>query len=340
MVVQLLRKTKIRLHLSNAFLAATTLLFLGSCDNIESTTHPVCANPQSRTVEIQGGAFSFGAVPVHLEEGPAVTIRVGAFDIDRTEVTNDQFARFVAATNYVTLAERKPDPRLYPNIAPSKLKPSSIVFVGVKNAGDVRANGGWRVVEGANWRHPLGPNSSIAGKGAYPVVQIGWADADAYAKWAGRELPTEAEWEFAARGGLEGKKYVWGDEHPTKQQPRANHWQGIFPFVDEGSDGYKAQTAPVACYPANGYGLYDMAGNVWEWTADWYAPNPDSAVGPAEAEAFDPSDATVRKHVIKGGSFLCADNFCYRYRPSARQAGPPDTGTSHLGFRTIKRHAN
>ena len=270
-------------------------------------------------VALKGGTFTLGAQAEHEEEGPARKVTVGPFSIDRTEVTNAQFAAFVKATGYVTLAERQPDPALYPGVPADKLKPSSLVFVGADALNDGNPARWWRVVDGASWKHPEGPGSDLTGRERHPVVQVAWDDALAYARWKGRDLPTEAEWEFAARAGLDGARYEWGDERPTPAKPRANSWQGVFPAVDTGDDGYKARTAPVGCYPASAYGLYDMTGNVWEWTKDWF-PGPD------------------RAHLIKGGSFLCADNFCYRFRPSARQPGPPDTGSSHVGFRTVKRN--
>jgi formylglycine-generating enzyme required for sulfatase activity len=292
-------------------------------------------------VLVRGGRFLQGAAPARAEEGPPRTTQVGAFWIDRTEVTNADFARFVSATGYVTLAERPLDPASYPGLSGEQLKPSAIVFVGAKNPNDGPGRW-WRVIQGADWRHPQGPGSSIAGKDAEPVVQIAYDDALAYARWLGRDLPTEAEWEYAARGGLEGQPYTWGDKRFDPAKPQANIWEGPFPAVDSGADGYKARTAPVGCFAPNGYGLYDMAGNVWEWTRDWYKPglNPSQAVdpvGPTEREAFRPGDGAEHRHVIKGGSFLCADNFCFRYRPPAREAGPTDTGSDHVGFRTILR---
>ncbi|HYD44545.1 MAG TPA: formylglycine-generating enzyme family protein [Phenylobacterium sp.] len=292
-------------------------------------------------VRIEGGEFLQGAAGTHAEEGPPRRTRVGAFWIDRTEVTNDDFARFVAATGYVTEAERPLDPAAYPGLSGDQLKPSAIVFVGADDPG-AGPGAWWRVVQGADWRHPQGPGSSIEGKGALPVVQIGWEDALAYARWLGRDLPTEAEWEYAARGGLDSARYTWGDQPLDPQKPQANVWQGVFPVTDTGGDGYKATVAPVGCFAANGYGLHDMAGNVWEWTKDWYAPGLQPSemvdpVGPTERAAYDPGDPAERKHVIKGGSFLCADNFCFRYRPPARQAGPSDTGSDHVGFRTVLR---
>lgn len=282
----------------------------------------VCPEPApAGEVALKGGTFTLGARPEHAEEGPPRRVTVAPFAIDRTEVTNTQFAAFVTATGYITQAERAPDPALYPGVPAGKLKPSSLVFVGARGLGSGDPAGWWRVVDGADWRHPEGPGSDIARRMRHPVVQVSYEDAVAYARWAGRDLPAEAEWEFAARAGLDDARYEWGDETPKAgQPPRGNSWQGVFPAVDTGDDGYKARTAPVACYPASAYGLFDMSGNVWEWTKDLYA---------------EPGQAPT--HLIKGGSFLCADNFCYRYRPAARQGGPPDTGSSHVGFRTVKR---
>ena len=293
-------------------------------------------------VLVKGGEYAQGAAPQRAEEGPPRRTTVGAFWIDATEVTNDAFARFVQATGYVTLAERPLDAKAYPGLKGDQLKPSAIVFVGAKDPTSSDPSQWWRVVQGADWRHPQGPASSIAGKGGLPVVQVAYPDALAYAKWLGRDLPTEAEWEYAARGGLKDAQYAWGDQPLDMQKPQANVWQGPFPSVDTGADGYKARSAPVGCFPANGYGLFDMAGNVWEWTKDWYRPNLDprpaaNPAGPSEMEALDPGDPVERRHVIKGGSFLCADNFCFRYRPPAREAGPTDTGSDHVGFRTILR---
>ena len=284
-----------------------------------------CPGPApSGEVALKGGTFVLGALPEHDDEGPPRTVTVGPFSIDRTEVTNAQFAAFVRATGYVTLAERRPDPALYPGVPASQLKPSSLVFVGAAGLGSGDPSLWWRVVDGASWKHPEGPGSDLAGREHHPVVQVAFEDAMAYARWRGRDLPTEAEWEFAARAGQDGKRYEWGDERPDPKAPRANPWQGVFPAVDTADDGYKARTAPVGCYPPSAYGLSDMTGNVWEWTSDWL---PDGR----------PEGDPARSRMVKGGSFLCADNFCLRYRPSARQPGPPDTGTSHVGFRTVKR---
>lgn len=299
------------------------LVALGACGNgVEQAGQRSCSSGElPGEVQIAGGRFLMGAEPMHAEEGPPQTVEVAAFSIDRTEVTNRQFAEFVDATGYVTQAERAPDPALYPGVPASQLRPSSLVFFAPRSPADAASI--WRVVEGANWRAPEGPGSSIQERMDHPVVQVGYEDALAYARWRGRDLPTEAEWEYAARGGIDGARFVWGDERETPQ--RANYWQGVFPVIDNGEDGYRARTAPVGCYPPNDYDLHDMAGNVWEWTKAVYPDGPQQGPG--------------AQHTIKGGSFLCADNFCYRFRPPARQPGPPDTGASHIGFRTVARNA-
>jgi formylglycine-generating enzyme len=292
-------------------------------------------------VWIAGGSFLMGSDTHYAEERPAHPVAVGGFWIDRHPVTNAQFARFVEATGYVTQAERPLRPDQHPELPDALRVAGSAVFVMPARDGAGRDPPvWWRYVPGADWRHPAGPGSSIRRADNYPAVHIAFADALAYARWAGRDLPTEAEWEFAARGGLDGKDYVWGDELTPGRKWMANTWQGTFPFENTGADGFIG-TAPVGCYPANGYGLYDMAGNVWEWTLDWYRP------GHVPKQSVDPrgpaSPATLPMHgpahVIKGGSFLCAPDFCARYRPSARQPAEADLGSSHIGFRTVLRSA-
>lgn len=332
--------------------AALTLAGCGTQTTPLAATPRACltdlAEPQAAPstagmVLIRGGAFEMGARPMKPEEGPPRTTTVGDFWIDRTEVTNAQFAKFVAATGYVTLAEKPLDPTAYPGLPEEALKPSAIVFFGADQPGS-DPGAWWRVVAGADWRHPEGPGSSIKGREAWPVVQIAWQDAMAYARWLGRDLPTEAEWEYAAQGGKPASRYVWGETPLDAAKPQANVWQGVFPALDTGDDGYRRQAAPVGCFPPNGYGLHDMAGNVWEWAADWYRPNlapasDDNPAGPPEALSIDPREPGARKHVIKGGSYLCSPDFCYRYRPAAREAGPTDTGENHIGFRTVLRVA-
>jgi len=335
-----------------ASLAALALAACGARPPMAPPERTACLTPlpparhapaTTGMVLVPGGAFEMGARAMRPEEGPPRATRVGSFWIDRTEVTNADFARFVKATGYVTLAERPLDPKAYPQLSGDQLKPSGIVFAGSDRAAGPDPSQWWRVVPGADWRHPQGPGSSIAGKAALPVVQVAWDDAMAYARWLGRDLPTEAEWEFAAQGGRRrATRFVWGEAPLDPAHPQANVWQGVFPVLDSGADGYKAKAAPVGCYPPNGYGLYDMAGNVWEWAKDWYRPNLDAAraanpEGPSETLAFDPGDPGVRKHVIKGGSFLCSPDYCYRYRPAAREPGPSDTGENHIGFRTVLR---
>ncbi|MBO9544768.1 formylglycine-generating enzyme family protein [Caulobacter sp.] len=303
------------------------------------------ADPAHRTagmVRLAGGDFLMGAAPLRPEEGPPQAVKVAPFWIDRTEVTNAAFARFVEATGYRTVAERPLDPARYAQLTAAQRRPASLVFVGAKAARSDDPSQWWQVVPGADWRHPAGPGSNIRGKDAWPVVHIAWADAMAYARWLGRDLPTEAEWEYAARGGLVGKRYAWGDQPQDEAHPKANTWQGPFPAEDLGTDGYKASPAPVGCYPPNGFGLVDMAGNVWEWTKDWFRPGLEAPEvvetgGPPQARALDPDEPNTPKHVVKGGSFLCTDDFCFRYRPAARTPGPPDTGASHVGFRTVLR---
>lgn len=273
-------------------------------------------------VRIRGGRFMMGSDKHHPEERPARVASVGDFFIDRTEVTNEQFADFVKATGYVTLVERPVDPEKYKGAPPDLLKPGSIVFRQPSTvAGMANPTQWWSYTPGATWREPEGPGSSIAGRMSHPVVHVTHADALAYARWKGNDLPTEAEWEFAARGGLDSKEFTWGDEKTPSGKWQANTWQGIFPLSNQIADGYEG-TAPVGCYEPNGFGLSDMAGNVWEITADDYR---------------DQRGPQRDMKVAKGGSYLCADNFCYRYRPSGRQPVSTDVGASHIGFRTIRR---
>lgn len=334
-----------QLRASLAFVALLALTGCGERTPKACLANLPVADPAHRTagmVKLEGGDFLMGAASARPEEGPAQVVKVAPFWIDRTEVTNAAFARFVEATGYRTVAERPLDPARYAQLTAAQRAPASLVFVGAKIARSDDPSQWWRVIPGADWRHPEGPGSSIRGKEAWPVVQIAWEDAMAYARWLGRDLPTEAEWEYAARGGLVGKRYVWGDQPQDTTHPRANTWQGAFPAQDLGSDGFKAKAAPVGCFPPNGYGLVDMAGNAWEWTRDWFRPglDPVSVIetgGPPEIRALDPDDPSAPKHVIKGGSFLCTDDFCFRYRPAARTPGPADSGASHIGFRTVYR---
>ena len=306
-------------------------------------------------VKVPAGEFTMGAVPgdphARRDEFPAHRVRIGGFWMQQTEVTNDQFARFVEATGYKTVAERPVDweqlkqqvPPGTPKPPPEMLAPGALVFTPPPPGRDAGWHQWWSWTPNADWRHPLGPGSSIEGKGQHPAVQIAWEDARAYAAWAGGRLPTEAEWEWAARGGLDAKPFTWGGEPIDAGEAKANTWQGAFPRENIGRDGHLG-TAPVAAYAPNGYGLHDMAGNVWEWTADLYRPDTYAAraadgvaVNPAgPATSFDPDEPTVPKYVTRGGSFLCHDSYCASYRPSARMKSSPDTGLNHTGFRLAR----
>lgn len=306
-------------------------------------------------VWIPGGEFSMGAndppdmdkVGMQATEDarPIHRVYVNGFFMDKTDVTNAEFVRFVKATGYVTLAERKPRAEDFPGAPPENLVAGSVVFSPPDHPVPLDNHfQWWSYVRGANWRHPLGPGSDIKGKGDYPVVHIAYADAEAYAKWAGKRLPTEAEWEFAARGGLAGKPFVWGDSFRPNGKWMANTHQGHFPDRDTGEDGYTG-IAPVAQFPPNPFGLYDMAGNVWQWTGDWYRPgyyaelarSGSVARNPQGPESsFDPSEPGQAKKVQRGGSFLCTDQYCSRYIVGTRGKGEVSTGTNHVGFRCVK----
>ncbi len=286
------------------------------------------------------------------EEAPVHCVAVDGFWMDACAVTNAEFRRFVAATGYVTLAERPLNPADYPDADPALLSPGSLVFRKTSGPVDLRDfRNWWTFVPGADWRCPAGPGSSISGRAQHPVVHIAYGDAEAYAAWAGKALPTEAEWEYAARGGLEGAVYTWGDDFAPEGKMMANTWQGAFPWQNLQTDGYTG-TSPVGAFPPNGYGLYDMAGNVWQWTADWWASrHPDEASHPCCAPvtprggtpegSCDPAMPTSRipRKVIKGGSHLCAPSYCLRYRPAARSPEAVDSATNHLGFRCVIRAA-
>lgn len=301
-------------------------------------------HPLDGMIRIAGGRFVMGSDAHYPEERPAHAVTVDGFWIDAKTVTNAQFARFVAATGYVTVAERPLDLSLYPDANPELAVPGGLVFHMTDGPVDTRVIGNWwRYVPGACWRHPEGSGSDISGRDEYPVVQVTHEDAAAFAAWSGKRLPTEAEWEFAARGGLDGAEFCWGDEFAPEGRHMANTWQGPFPWRNLVLDGF-AGLAPAGSFPPNGYGLFDMAGNVWQWTDDWYtarhdgagpdspccAPhNPRGGIESASREAR----SRIGRKVIKGGSFLCAPSYCRRYRPAARHAQPIDTGTCHIGFR-------
>jgi formylglycine-generating enzyme len=289
---------------------------------------------------IPGGTFWMGSDDGQSDEKPVHQVRVEGFWMDKTEVTNEQFEKFVRATKYVTVAERKPDAKEYPDVPPDKLVAGSIVFRPKPNTRSLEDHfAWWEYVPGANWRHPDGPNSTMVGREKHPVVHVCWEDARRYAEWVGKRLPTEAEWEYASRGGLERQPYVWGNEKVLDGKWSANIWQGQFPNENTQADGFRG-TAPVASFPPNGYGLYDMAGNVWEWCQDWYLPDyyekspSTSPSGPDSS--FDPNEPGVAKRVQRGGSYLCSDLYCMGYRPSARMKASPDTGLSHTGFRCVR----
>ena len=295
---------------------------------------------------IPGGQFWMGTADDHMADArPWHRVYVDGYWMDKTEVTNQQFARFVKATGYVTVAERKPRAEDYPNAPPEKLVAGSVVFSPPNHSVELDNHfRWWNYIPGANWRHPEGPNSDIRTRMNHPVVHIAYEDAVAYCNWAGSRLPTEAEFEFASRGGLDRKRYAWGDEFRPGGKHMANTFQGHFPETNTGEDGYTA-TAPVGSFPANGYDLFDMAGNVWEWTSDWYradyyqtlAASGEVAVNPAgPADSFDPNEPGVRKRVHRGGSFLCTDQYCARYIAGGRGKGELDTGTNHLGFRCVR----
>jgi formylglycine-generating enzyme required for sulfatase activity len=301
-------------------------------------------------IEVPGGTFAMGSERFYPEEAPVRQVRIDAFRIDETPVTNAQFAEFVTETGHSTFAEIPPDPRDYPGMLPELAHAGSLVFEPTPGPVDLRQVSWWHFRLGANWRQPLGPGSSISGIEDHPVVHVAFSDAEAYAKWAGKSLPTEAEFEWAARGGLVDRDYAWGDELAPEGRMLANYWQGRFPFANTLADGY-LRTSPVRTYPANGYGIHDMIGNVWEWTADWFAQPkverkrrgsccvPANPRGGTRGQSIDRSDPAIRipRKVLKGGSHLCAEDYCQRYRPAARYAQPIDTTTCHVGFRCVVR---
>jgi formylglycine-generating enzyme required for sulfatase activity len=301
-------------------------------------------------VWIPGGEFLMGSDSHYPDEGPIRRVGVEGFWIDSTPVTNSEFSRFVAETGHVTAADVAPKAEDYPGASSEDLVPGSLVFTMTDGPVDLRDHHQWWAwVHGADWRHPTGPGSSIEGMDDHPVVHVAYQDAAAYADWAGRELPTEAEWEIAARGGLDGAEFVWGEGDPQDgPEPKANTWQGRFPFENTEVDGW-TRTSPVGSYEPNGYGLYDIAGNVWEWTSDWYADRSGESefsssccapnAEPSLEGSYDPGQSQFRipRRVIKGGSHLCTVQYCFRYRPAARQPQMIDTSTSHLGFRCITR---
>jgi sulfatase modifying factor 1 len=299
---------------------------------------------------IAPGTFRMGSDAHYAEEAPAHWVSVDGFWIDRAPVTNGDFERFVEATGYITFAEITPQADDYPGALPHMLKAGSMVFNPPAQEIDLRDWSQWWAFKfGANWRKPYGSGSSIKGLEHHPVVHIAYRDAEAYAQWADKDIPTEAEWEFAARGGLEGAEFAWGNEFAPGGRQMANTWQGEFPHGNTSPSRYK-RTSPVEAFPSNGYGLFDMIGNVWEWTTDWFAPQhepdaqkacciPENPRGPRAEVSLDPCQPAIKipRKVVKGGSHLCAPSYCRRYRPAARHAQPIDTSMSHVGFRCITR---
>ena len=315
----------------------------------ETSTRPQ-SPPFENMVWIPGGTFLMGSNDHYPEEAPVHKVSVGGFWMDPYAVTNAEFRRFVDATHYVTLAERPANADDYPGAKPEMLEPAAVVFRRTAGPVDLRnPHNWWTYVKGANWRRPQGPDSNLQGMAKHPVVHVAWEDVEAYAKWAGKELPTEAEWEFASRGGLEGAEYAWGNDYTPDGKSMCNSWQGEFPWQNMKTDGFDG-TAPVGSFPPNGYGLYEMTGNVWEWTSDWFQEHNkiakpcctlDNPRGGEAEQSYDPRVRGVRipRKVMKGGSHLCAPNYCRRYRPAARMGQPVDTAISHLGFRCIVRAA-
>ena len=308
-------------------------------------------------VLIPGGMFNMGGdnEQADRDEFPKHKVVVASFYMDATEVTNKQFKQFVDATGYITTAERKPDwEELKKSLPPGTPKPPEEVLVAASlvfkaASGPVTLNNysqWWEWVAGADWQHPQGPNSSIIGKENFPVVQVSWDDAMAYCRWAGKRLPTEAEWEYAARGGLNDEIYPWGNEHISIGKPKANTWEGKFPYLNEKKDGFE-RAAPVKSFLPNRYGLYDIAGNVWEWCSDWYRSDYYSELKDRESNnpqgpinSYDPDEPYTKKRSLRGGSFLCNDSYCSGYRVSRRMKSTPDTGLEHTGFRCVKDISN
>ena len=298
----------------------------------ERTAPTSTSRARDGMARVPGGAFLMGSEDFYPEERPVRRVEVDAFWIDERPVTVAEFRRFVKATGYVTVAERPLDPAHYPDADPEALVPGSLVFRKTRGPVDTRDyRNWWSYVPGASWRRPEGPGSDTYTRARHPVTQVAFEDAEAFAAWAGKALPTEAEWEYAARGGLEGATYAWGDEPFPGGRAMANTWQGEFPWQNLLADGYEG-TSPVGAFPANGYGLLDMTGNVWEWTCDGF-----EEAAPASACCAPAASGTIARRVIKGGSHLCAPSYCLRYRPAARQGEAVDTSTGHLGFRCVLR---
>ncbi|HEY2358609.1 MAG TPA: formylglycine-generating enzyme family protein [Phenylobacterium sp.] len=309
---------------------------------------PLPARPVERKlVWIPGGEFRMGSDVHYPEERPSRRVAVDGFWIEATPVTNRDFARFIAETGWTTVAEIAPREEDYPGALPGMLTPASLVFTPTTRPVDLsQPSNWWRYTPGANWRQPVGPRSSVEGLDDHPVVHVAWRDVEAYADWAGLDLPTEAEWERACRGGLDAAEFAWGAELTPGGKRMANVWQGRFPYENLAEDGW-SRTSPVGAFPPNRFGLYDMIGNVWEWTRDWWSETstadgccaPSRAAGDDEAASCDGRDPAIQipRKVLKGGSHLCAPSYCRRYRPAARHPHPVDTSTSHVGFRCVRR---
>src|SRR5579872_6042492 len=357
---------KSRLRTEGAIFFAAFFLLLDASAGIAGQTAVAPTGPSNSAtpsadstnnmVWISGGTFWIGSDHGRSDEQPVHQVTLDGFWIDKNPVSNEEFARFVAATGYVTVAERKPDPKDFPSVPPEKLVAGSVVFSPptLQEVNQERAQDGlppvrevpldnpmawWKYMPGADWRHPQGPDSNIRQLQKHPVVQVCWYDAMAYAKWAGKQLPTEAQFEYAERGGLDRQEYAWGSQLQANGKWMANAWQGQFPTQNKAADGF-AGTSPVGSFPPNGYGLYDMAGNVWQWCADWYRPDSylqsaaKNPIGPSSG--FDPDEPGVPKRVVRGGSFLCSDLYCSGYRAAARMKSSPDTGLSNTGFRCVR----
>lgn len=313
----------------------------------EPSAEAVASEPPAGMTWIPAGEFEMGSADFYPEERPVHRVTVDGFWIDANPVTVAEFRRFVRETGHVTLAETPPDATAYPGADSELLVPGSLVFRRTAGPVDLRdVRNWWAYVPGASWRHPEGPRSNVGRRDRHPVTQVAYGDALAYATWAGKDLPTEAEWEFAARGGLDGAVFAWGDEFASGGEAMANTWQGEFPWQNLLLDGYEG-TSPVGMFPPNGYGLSDVTGNVWEWTADYFRPRHHGAERAACCSPHNPRvgehdrrpvpDGDIPRRVIKGGSHLCAPNYCLRYRPAARQGEAIDTSTSHIGFRCVLR---
>ncbi len=327
-----LKRKRVILPVAVVSIAVAAALYLAAPQGQQNVLKQCLAvdNTAPQDIHISGGTFIMGDEKHYPEEGPEVQVEVDDFWIDAHEVTNAQYSEFVNETGYVTVAERVPDPADYPGIDPKMLVAGSAGFVPPTDMSNgFNPLSWWRFIPGADWRHPAGPASSIEGMENYPVVHVAYEDAQAYAKWAGRKLPTEIQWEYAARGGLAGKTYAWGDEFTPDGEARANTWQGLFPVQNTEEDRFRGM-APVGCFKSNGYALYDMIGNVWEWTRSDFSPSHQ-----ASADAMPSGQSEGLGKVIKGGSFLCAPNYCMRYRPAARHAQDTGLGTDHIGFRTV-----